>query len=429
MFLTSIYSFSKQNTEHLLPNYICERCATNLDVAFKFKRKFEDSILKIIGDVHVPAVVDSSDINRLIKDDIPNQCNTHDENNEQSKVEYVLIEDTKDNVPQPFQLKISAVYQCCPWSTQPSSEESGDVSLNANRLANEIYASDDIPNQFNAHEKNELSLAPHGNKVQSDSTTNNNDYNENCPQMDIANEPEDQIHPMESVANDIQTPVHIESLSADKYNNQSNIIAVEISNQVKVASDYTASRDENQLSSEETRSNHDDEVRLTETSPRRSNRKERKVNPTKSRNQLLANVLTNKSNRLAKIKENRPVNLLTYSNLQISSSTNRETPLHQDLRAIKKKFRSIIVCSVKDIENFDSKLTKKIIDRIYTNHYRKNKPFRCDVCHRWFKTKGHVKTHRMLHIEAEYEIQCGKCQLRFLTKSHFKTHKCNDKVK
>lgn len=75
---------------------------------------------------------------------------------------------------------------------------------------------------------------------------------------------------------------------------------------------------------------------------------------------------------------------------------------------------------------YQKSLPRGILHQIYTYHHgHPVKPYKCDVCFRWFKTKGHIKTHRMRHIERDKKILCRKCRLTFLTKPHFKNHKCN----
>lgn len=82
----------------------------------------------------------------------------------------------------------------------------------------------------------------------------------------------------------------------------------------------------------------------------------------------------------------------------------------------------------------DSKLNCRslppaVMRKIYKHHHgRGKKPFQCDVCYRWFKTKGHIKTHRIRHIERENRFKCNKCRLMFLTKPHFNKHSCSTKL-
>lgn len=75
--------------------------------------------------------------------------------------------------------------------------------------------------------------------------------------------------------------------------------------------------------------------------------------------------------------------------------------------------------------DISSSLNRDILSKIYTEHRnRPIKPYRCDVCFRWFKTKGHIKAHRIRHIEGEKRIKCRKCRLTFLTKPHLRNHNC-----
>lgn len=69
-------------------------------------------------------------------------------------------------------------------------------------------------------------------------------------------------------------------------------------------------------------------------------------------------------------------------------------------------------------------LTKDVLNKIYRNHHGTMKPYRCDVCFRWFKTKGHIKTHRLRHIQRDRMIECTKCLSTFLTMPHFSNHRC-----
>lgn len=84
-------------------------------------------------------------------------------------------------------------------------------------------------------------------------------------------------------------------------------------------------------------------------------------------------------------------------------------------------------CNESDL-NYRS-LPRAVLSKIYKYHYnRGSKPFQCDVCGRWFKTKGHIKTHRIRHIERSNRVKCNKCMLMFLTKPHFQKHRCSIKL-
>lgn len=82
--------------------------------------------------------------------------------------------------------------------------------------------------------------------------------------------------------------------------------------------------------------------------------------------------------------------------------------------------------SCKDDDADYRALPQAILNKIYKYHRgRGTKPFKCDVCYRWFKTKGHIKAHRIRHFEVEKRIKCSKCQLMFLTMPHLHSHRCS----
>lgn len=57
-----------------------------------------------------------------------------------------------------------------------------------------------------------------------------------------------------------------------------------------------------------------------------------------------------------------------------------------------------------------------------------DRPFKCAVCARHFKTKGQLKTHSARHTnrwnKKKNNLKCLSCNRTFLVKPHLKDHKC-----
>ncbi|XP_037027193.1 uncharacterized protein LOC119067965 isoform X2 [Bradysia coprophila] len=66
--------FTIINLEHQLPKYICEPCSGQLDIAYAFKRKYEDSIVKFVRQMSDPIEKEeftTSESSSTMTEDVP----------------------------------------------------------------------------------------------------------------------------------------------------------------------------------------------------------------------------------------------------------------------------------------------------------------------------------------------------------------------
>lgn len=71
-------------------------------------------------------------------------------------------------------------------------------------------------------------------------------------------------------------------------------------------------------------------------------------------------------------------------------------------------------------EYYSSKISH--VKRHIMLKHTKEKPFKCDTCHKRFKLKSHLKDHTRIHT-GEKPFECEICLKRFKQTSHLSVHK------
>lgn len=360
----------QQNTEPHLPQYICEDCTKNLDAAYEFKRKYEDSIVKFLRrtsyhdeDEEVGNSFDT-DTKMFLPDEVQDGCEQQDvmdniiQNTMHGVHQLNYQEINQSDVPQEIDIEemdVKSILDLPP----PSPAISLDVDENTNQIKEEIAG-----------------------------ISNRNDYAKE-PNLNVSCESVQDVMDEQATV-----PEELSILHSGVISDQENSPR-DMENECTsgVISHLTQPLAEQCLNSD---------LRIDQKPGEEVSFK--------------PNTNLPDGKKIMAIEE--PKALLA----DIFNVRDNSRGVDKNLRIEKRDFRTLR----SDSHPISSPIfTYDILKKIYTVHGQGMKRYRCDVCFRYFKTKGHVKTHRMLHIEATKQIKCKKCPLTFLTKAHYENHKCS----
>lgn len=346
---------SKQNTEQQLPKYICDNCAKSLDVAYEFKRKYEDSIVKYIRrssyQDETPKIVDDSR-NRHLK----------------------MYSEYEDRVAgeqqETMQTRAPDVPDVCYTVVNLVEQEIDIEEMDIKPFVTSL----DIPLPSAPDERiNRMAVDSNANEQENGTPLNQNVLNDEIPEVVDGR-------------GTVEGPLPI--LCSNSYHLE--IKSVNFTRKCGSNSEPDASIEPPENSKTE-----DEATRL----------------PDMDASQFKPANNTIKIWSQAEFKR-CPAGVQNHDPFDAGSSSAEEEKGHT----------RFLRSNSHQIETF---LSRDILRKIYTSHHCGIKPFKCDVCFRWFKTKGHIKAHRLRHIEGEKKIKCRKCLLTFLTKPHYHNHRCH----